>query len=92
MRGLNGLPSMATSELVPSRPFAFYGRLLLVTDHGRHDLGPYRPLAKLNEFNPAGPVVNCGFPGCYGQGGPACSGTRPRLCGSPRTRRPAALP
>jgi glucose/arabinose dehydrogenase len=58
---------------------AFYGRLLLVTDTGRDDLGPFRPPEELNEFNPAGPVVNFGFPGCYGQGGQACAGMRPPL-------------
>ena len=50
-----------------------------MTDTGRDDLGPFRPPEELNEFNPAGPVVNFGFPGCYGQGGQACAGMRPPL-------------
>jgi glucose/arabinose dehydrogenase len=74
-----GSPVVRATGVESAFGLAFYGRLLLVTDNGRHDLGPFRPLAKLNEFNPAGPVVNFGFPGCYGQGGPACAGTRPPL-------------
>jgi glucose/arabinose dehydrogenase len=58
---------------------AFLGRRLLVTDNGRDDLGAFRPPDELDAFNPAGPLVNFGFPGCYGQGGPACRGTRPAL-------------
>ncbi len=72
-----GRPVVKATGLGSAFGLAFYGRLLFVTDTGRHDLGPFRPLEKLNEFNPAGPVVNFGFPGCYGQGGPACAGTRP---------------
>ena len=70
---------------------AFYGRLLLVTDTGRDDLGPFRPPEKLNELNPAGPVVNFGYPGCYGQGGPSCAGTRPPLATFPAHATPAGI-
>jgi glucose/arabinose dehydrogenase len=74
-----GKPMVKATGLRSAFGLAFYGRLLLVTDTGRDDLGPFRPPEELNEFNPAGPVVNFGFPGCYGQGGPACAGTRPPL-------------
>ena len=74
-----GPPEVRATGVESAFGLAFYGRLLLVTDNGRHDLGPFRPAAKLNEFDPAGPVVNFGFPGCYGQGGPVCAGTRPPL-------------
>jgi glucose/arabinose dehydrogenase len=75
----SGNPVVKATGLRSAFGLAFYGRLLLVTDTGRDDLGPFRPPEKLNEFNPAGPGVNFGFPGCYGQGGPACAGTRPPL-------------
>jgi glucose/arabinose dehydrogenase len=74
-----GNPVARATGLRSAFGLAFYGRLLLVTDTGRDDLGPFRPPEKLNEFNPTGPVVNFGYPGCYGQGGPACTGTRPPL-------------
>ena len=75
----NGSPVLKATGLRSAYGLAFYGQLLLVTDTGRDDLGPFRPPEELNEFNPAGPVVNFGFPGCYGQGGAACAGTRPPL-------------
>jgi glucose/arabinose dehydrogenase len=74
-----GNPVVKATGLRSPFGLAFYGRLLLVTDTARDDLGPFRPPEKLNEFNPAGPVVNFGFPGCYDQGGPACAGTRPPM-------------
>jgi len=74
-----GNPVVKATGLRSPFGLAFYGRLLLVTDTGRDDLGPFRPPEELNEFNPAGPVVNFGFPGCYGQGGQACAGMRPPL-------------
>ncbi|MDA0162625.1 hypothetical protein OM076_20290 [Solirubrobacter ginsenosidimutans] len=55
---------------------AFAGRRLLVTDTGRNDLGPFRPREELDAFDPAGRVVDFGYPACYGQGGPKCKGTR----------------
>ena len=72
-----GSPVVKATGLQSAFGLAFYGRFLLVTDSGRDDLGPFRPPEKLNEFDPAGPVVNFGSPRCYGQGGPACRGTRP---------------
>jgi glucose/arabinose dehydrogenase len=62
---------------------AFAGRRLVVTDTGRNDLGPFRPNEEVNAFDPSGPVVDFGFPGCYGQGGRACAGTRPPLAKLP---------
>ena len=75
----SGNPMVRATGVRSAFGLAFYGRLLLVTDTGRDDLGPYQPPEKLNEFDPAGPVVNFGFPGCYGQGGAACAGTRAPL-------------
>jgi glucose/arabinose dehydrogenase len=62
---------------------AFADRRLLMTDAGRDDLGPSRPREELNAFDPAGPVVDFGFPACYGQGGQACAGTREPLASLP---------
>jgi glucose/arabinose dehydrogenase len=62
---------------------AFAGQRLLVTDTGRNDLGPHRPHEEVNAFDPSGPVVDFGFPGCYGQGGRACAGTREPLASLP---------
>jgi glucose/arabinose dehydrogenase len=75
----SGKPVVKATGLRSAFGVAFYGQLLLVSDTGRDDLGPFRPPEKLNEFNPAGQVVNFGFPGCYDQGGTACAGTRPPL-------------
>lgn len=55
---------------------AFAGRRLVLTDNGRDDLGPSRPPEELDAFDPSGAVADFGFPGCYGQGGRACAGTR----------------
>jgi glucose/arabinose dehydrogenase len=74
-----GKPTVRATGLRSAFGLAFYGRLLIVTDTGRDDLGPFRPPEKLYEFNPAGPVVNFGYPACYGQGGKVCAGVRPPL-------------
>lgn len=86
-----GNPVVKATGLRSAFGLAFYGRLLLVTDTGRDNLGPFRPPEKLYEFNPAGPVVDFGFPGCYGQGGPACAGTRPPLARFGAHATPAAV-
>jgi len=52
---------------------------LLVTDNGRDDLGLRRPPDEVNLVRTAGPATNHGFPGCWGQGGPACRGTAAAL-------------
>lgn len=57
--------------------------ILLVTDNGRDDLGLRAPPEELNAFDVAGGVANFGFPGCYGQGGSACAGTRRPLLDLP---------
>ena len=87
-----GTPVVKATGLQSPFGLAFYGRLLLVTDTGRDDLGPFRPPEKLNEFNPAGPVVNFGFPGCYGQGGPAVRACARRWRSSARMRHPPESP
>ncbi len=86
-----GNPVVKATGLRSAFGLAFYGRLLLVTDTGRDDLGPFRPPEDLYEFNPAGPVVNFGFPGCYDQGGPACAGTRPPLATFPAHATPSGV-
>jgi glucose/arabinose dehydrogenase len=62
---------------------AFHGRDLVVSDNGRDDLGETRPPDELDVFDPAGPVVDFGFPGCFGQGGPPCAGKRRALTAFP---------
>jgi glucose/arabinose dehydrogenase len=62
---------------------AFAGETLYITDTGRNDLGPFRPHEEVNAFDPSGPVVDFGFPGCYGQGGRACVGTREPVASLP---------
>jgi len=54
-------------------------RLLLVSEHGRDDLGLRRPPEELNVVDPRGPARWYGFPECWGQGGPACRGARAPL-------------
>ncbi len=49
---------------------------LLVSDHGRDDLGLRRPPEELDIVDVAGGAPDFGFPDCFGQGGPACRGTR----------------
>jgi glucose/arabinose dehydrogenase len=63
---------------------SFRARRLFVTDNARDDLGPFRPPEELDAFDPAGPAVNFGFPGCYDQGGARCKRTS-----SPRATLPA---
>ncbi len=75
----SGQPIVRATGVRSAFGLAFYDRLLLVTDTGRDDLGPFRPPETLDEFDPVGPVVNFGFPACYGQGGAACKGVRPPL-------------
>jgi glucose/arabinose dehydrogenase len=58
-------------------------RTLLVTDNGRDDLGSFRPPDELNVVETGGPAPFLGFPGCYGQGGPACRGVQPPLAKFP---------
>ena len=48
---------------------------LLISEHGRDDLGLRRPPEELNLVDVAGPAPDFGFPDCFGQGGSACRGT-----------------
>ena len=50
------------------------GRRLLVSEHGRDDLGLHRPPDELNVVDPRGRARWYGFPGCWGQGGAPCRG------------------
>jgi glucose/arabinose dehydrogenase len=70
-----GTPVVEATGLRSAFGLAFDGERLLVTDNGRDDLGPKRPRDELNAFEPAGPLVDFGFPGCYDQGGKACEGS-----------------
>lgn len=49
---------------------------LLVTEHGRDDLGLNRPPEELNLIPTRGRVRWFGFPECWGQGGRRCRGAR----------------
>ena len=51
------------------------GGRLLVSEHGRDDLGLHEPPDELNVISPRGGVRSYGFPGCWGQGGAPCRGT-----------------
>jgi glucose/arabinose dehydrogenase len=51
------------------------GRRLLVSEHGRDDLGLHSPPDELNLVNLRGRARSYGFPGCWGQGGAPCRGT-----------------
>ena len=48
---------------------------LLVSEHGRDDLGLHSPPDELNLVNPRGRARSFGFPDCWGQGGAPCRGT-----------------
>ena len=76
-------PKVEATGLNSEYGLAFAGQRLVVTDTGRNDLGPFRPDEEVNAFDPSGPVVDFGFPGCYGQGGRACAGTREPLASLP---------
>ncbi|HME04830.1 MAG TPA: hypothetical protein VKG38_17535 [Solirubrobacteraceae bacterium] len=69
---------------------AFWGPQLLVTDNGPDEVGPNAP-DQLLAFDPTGPVVNFGFPACYGQGGAACAGFKPPLATFPAHSSPAGI-
>jgi glucose/arabinose dehydrogenase len=47
---------------------------LLVSEHGRDDLGLHSPPDELNVVDPRGRARDYGFPDCWGQGGAACRG------------------
>lgn len=67
-----GRPVVEATGLRTAFGLAFWGRNLLVTDNGPDHAGPVPD--QLFAFVPGGPVVNFGFPKCYGQGGSACAG------------------
>lgn len=49
---------------------------LLVTDHGRDDLGAFRPPEELDALAVGGAVEDFGWPSCWGRGGGSgCAGT-----------------
>src|SRR5215216_5732940 len=50
------------------------GRRLLVSEHGRDDLGLHNPPDELNLVAPRGPARWYGFPECWNQGGAPCRG------------------
>jgi len=55
------------------------GRRLLVSEHGRDDLGLRRPPEEVNLVDPRGPARWFGFPECWDQGGAPCRGAEPPL-------------
>jgi len=52
---------------------------LLISEHGRDDLGLRRPPEELNVIDTAGPARWFGFPECWDQGGNPCQGARAPL-------------
>lgn len=66
-------PRLEATGLRNPYGLAFHGAQLLVTDNGRDDLGETRPPEELDAFDPSGPLVDFGFPGCSGGRG-QCSG------------------
>ena len=64
---------------------------LLVSDHGRDDLGLRSPPEELNVFDVEAPVPHFGFPRCWGQGGAACRGTRLALARLPPHAAPGGV-
>jgi glucose/arabinose dehydrogenase len=54
-------------------------RRLLVSEHGRDDLGLRAPPEELNVIRTPGRARWFGFPECWGQGGAACRGAEPPL-------------
>lgn len=64
---------------------------LLISDHGRDDLGLNRPSEEVNLVDVARPAPDFGFPDCFGQGGPACSGKRRPLARLAPHAAPGAL-
>lgn len=53
--------------------------ILVTSDNGRDDLGLHSPPDELNAFDVSRKAPSFGFPGCFGQGGPACAGARAPL-------------
>jgi glucose/arabinose dehydrogenase len=49
---------------------------LLISDHGRDDLGPFRPHEEINLVHTAGRAPFFGFPVCHNQGGRDCRMSR----------------
>jgi glucose/arabinose dehydrogenase len=67
-RGLRNPYGLAV-DTVGTRPAR-----LLVSEHGRDDLGLHSPPDELDLVTLRGRARWYGFPGCWGQGGPACRG------------------
>jgi len=55
------------------------GGRLLVSEHGRDDLGLRSPPEEVNLLDPRGPARWYGFPECWDQGGAACRGAEAPL-------------
>jgi glucose/arabinose dehydrogenase len=64
---------------------------LLISEHGRDDLGLRRPPEELNLVDVRRRAPDFGFPACFGQGGPACRGTRRALVRLPAHAAPGAV-
>jgi glucose/arabinose dehydrogenase len=64
---------------------------LLISEHGRDDLGLNSPREEVNLVDVTGPAPDFGFPDCFGQGGPACSGKRRPLARLAPHAAPGAL-
>ncbi len=85
-----GAPVLEATGVRTAYGLAFWGRQLLVTDNGPDEVSPAAP-DQLLAFEPAGAVVNFGFPKCYGQGGSACAGIKAPLTSFPAHTAPAGV-
>jgi glucose/arabinose dehydrogenase len=84
-----GAPVLAATGLRTAFGLAFWGSRLLFTDNGPDNPGDSPDLLQM--FNPAGRVVDFGFPKCYGQGGTACVGYPKPLVAFPSHSTPEGL-
>ncbi len=84
-----GAPVLEATGVRTAFGLAFWGRRLLVTDNGP-DYVAYAP-DTLFAFEPGRPVVNFGFPRCYGQGGAACRGFTAPLASFPAHSTPEGI-
>jgi glucose/arabinose dehydrogenase len=64
---------------------------LLVSEHGRDDLGLRRPPEEVNLLDVRGRAPDFGFPACFNQGGGPCRGTRRPLVRLPAHAAPGAV-
>jgi glucose/arabinose dehydrogenase len=84
-----GATTVEATGLRTSYGLAFWGSHLLATVNGPDQAG--KSPDEIVSFEPSGPVVNFGFPKCYGQGGAACSPYPKAFVTFPSHSTPAAI-